>query len=436
MRILRGKTAAAYRVAAIAFLVVAGAVVIHSCIYNWPIRFRPKWRFTPASLSPTHEAGTIPDHVVLTIPEDGRGAINITWRTAADVMDGAVQIAREEAGKDPRYVDYPAQTRELHSPELKANARTSCHTAQLRNLSPGASYRYRVGSRAHEAWSRYATFSLPPESGAGLAFVYFGDTQINPDLFGRLLEGADKRHPETAFYMIGGDMVDNGDYRNLWDDLLASSGTVFMRKAVVPCMGNHDFGHNGTYGPRIFTLYFGLPEQQTAHSVGNFSFRRGNAFFAVVNSLDVYKQREWLEQALSAAEKEGYDHKIVMFHLPVYNTKKGRNNADAQKYYVPLFDQYQVDLVLTGHDHSYLRTKPLRDGKPVRDGEFGTTYIIANACDKYYDHEPLAFAERQFANTATYQLVALGRDPDGRPTLRYSAHDAGGTVLDEFRTVK
>jgi len=418
-----------HKIAIAALLLIAGAVVLYSYIYNSPIRFRPKWQFIPSSQRPAHAAGKTPDNVVLAMADDGNAAITITWRTSEAVADGIAQIAAEGTGDAPRYLEYPAKTRELHSPELKSDNLVFCHTVTMHDLPLGTSYRYRVGSAKHDAWSDYATFSLPSGDGDGFTFIYLGDTQSKPAGVGRLLEGADARHPETAFYMIGGDIVDNGDYRNLWDDFLAYTKAVFKRKPVVPVMGNHDFGDHGVYGPRIFSLYFGLPDQVSPAEVRDYSFQYGNAFFVIVNSTDMAVP--WLEEQLREADKRGCEYKIVMFHAPVYNPREDRNNEAAKQYYVPLFDKYAVDLVLTGHDHSYLRTKMMRNGKPVQPGETGTTYVVATACAKFHKCQPLDFAEKQIANLATYQRITLGKNK-----LSYTAHDDRGAVVDAFETSK
>jgi hypothetical protein len=41
---------------------------------------------------------------------------------------------------------------------------------------------------------------------------------------------------------------------------------------------------------------------------------------------------------------------------------------------LPIVERYQVQLVLTGHEHSYQRSKPLRAGQVVKSGP-GTVYI-------------------------------------------------------------
>jgi Calcineurin-like phosphoesterase. len=125
-----------------------------------------------------------------------------------------------------------------------------------------------------------------------------------------------------------------------------------------------------------------------------------------------------------------------MIHYPVYNPKNGRQNSVAKEQWVPLLDKYGVDLVLSGHDHSYMRSKPLRAGREAAQGEPGTTYVVATGCEKFYKFNQLNIAERQFTDTATYQLISIMPDASGKLALFYSARAPGGEVLDEFHLQK
>lgn len=421
---------------AVFMALVAGAVVIHSLVYNRPIRFRPKWSAAPHSLEPLHSSTEKPDNIVLVPSFDMSTSQSIVWRTSPSITDGVVQFARA--------ADYPKIISEtdaimtiLTSEELKSNETIHCYSAVMTELLPATTYTYRVGSKKRNLWSEHHTFTTAPESPESFSFVYLSDTQVKPNRVGKMLEAIEKRHPETAFYMIGGDLVDMGDWRNLWDDLLVNVGNVFSHKPVAPAMGNHDYGDRHI-GAAIYNAYFSVADhmKKSAKAVSNFSFRYGNAFFIVVNDLDISGQTQWLENELKNAAASDYAFKVIMFHVPVYNTKKGRNNSAAKKQWVPLFDKYKVDLVLTGHDHSYMRSKPLQGGKAVEIGEFGTTYIVATGCDKFYPFEKLDIAETQFTNTATYQMITINAEASGTRQLRYAAYNPYGKVMDEYELIK
>lgn len=383
-----------------------------------------------------HPSSRRPDNIVLTPSPDMSTSQSITWRTSGDVVDGVVQFTRLD-DKANGLNEAEAVMTVLTSENLASDKTVHCHSAVLANLIPATTYSYRVGSRKQDAWSEYSTFTTAPGSPASFSFVYIGDTQAKPERVGKMLKAIEKRHPEASFYMIGGDLVNIGDSRNRWDDLLANAGGVFSRKSVAPAMGNHDFGDQN-FGAAIYNAYFKPSNRRDsqAGAVPNYSFRYGDAFFIVINSLDVSAQTEWLERELRYAAESGHAFKAAMFHRPVYNPRKGRTNSTAKKQWVPLFDKYGVDLVLTGHDHSYMRSKPLRAGKAVADGEFGTVYVVATGCDKFYDFERLDIAEVQFTNTATYQVITVGAERNGNRTLRYTSYDAGGNVMDAFESVR
>src|SRR5262249_48443694 len=79
-------------------------------------------------------------------------------------------------------------------------------------------------------------------------------------------------------------------------------------------------------------------------------------------------QTEWLDKAL--AGRAGRPHLIAVNHVPCYPSyraaegKGGRfgTGEEQRKFWVPLFERHEVDLVLEHHDHTFKRTHPLRGG--------------------------------------------------------------------------
>ena len=314
-----------------------------------------------------------------------------------------------------------------------------CHSATITDLEPATTYRYRVGSKALNVWSDYHTFTTAPANVDSFAFAYFGDTQAHPEAFGKMLNDVERQHPETAFYMIAGDLVEHGERRNLWDNFLNYTKPVFSTKPVAPAMGNHDFTRFGA-GVRTFNAYFTLPftQQVGSSSELNYSFQYGNTFFIVVNAraYNLKEQTDWLEAELKKAEAAGCDFKVIMSHFPVYNPKESRKNEAAKQYWAPLFDKYGVDLMFAGHDHSYMRSKPLIAGKVVPEGQAGTIYIVAVGSDKFYKAERLNIAAKQFTEITTYQIIHVSRNSAGEPALHYQAYGSDGKLLDEFELHK
>jgi hypothetical protein len=63
----------------------------------------------------------------------------------------------------------------------------------------------------------------------------------------------------------------------------------------------------------------------------------------------------------NASQNPNIDWIIVNMHDWVYRASNyNPHNDDLSEVYHPLFDQYNVDLVLSGHDHKYHRTYPIK----------------------------------------------------------------------------
>jgi hypothetical protein len=83
-------------------------------------------------------------------------------------------------------------------------------------------------------------------------------------------------------------------------------------------------------------------------------------------------QTSWLEQTLKDARRDpSVDMIVVFMHQCAMSTSVPGNGSDLaiRQAWLPLFDEYEVDLVLSGHEHDYERTYPVRG---YDAGEHGT----------------------------------------------------------------
>jgi 3',5'-cyclic AMP phosphodiesterase CpdA len=83
------------------------------------------------------------------------------------------------------------------------------------------------------------------------------------------------------------------------------------------------------------------------------------SFFMLESTYPVPEQIDWVEKELKASNSKW---KIAVFHHPLYSSG-GRHGSDLRLREVlePLFVQYNVSVVLNGHDHFYERVKPQKD---------------------------------------------------------------------------
>ena len=112
----------------------------------------------------------------------------------------------------------------------------------------------------------------------------------------------------------------------------------------------------------------------------NYSFDYGNAHFAVLNTNDLLSmsdaQLNWLRNDMNSTSA---DWKIAFMHKSPYTLGKDGKWPDALyllQSLTKVLDDCGVDLVMSGHDHMYLRTKSLTNNTVVDDGE-GVAYVLA-----------------------------------------------------------
>jgi len=82
-------------------------------------------------------------------------------------------------------------------------------------------------------------------------------------------------------------------------------------------------------------------------------------------------QTLWLERTLARARHDpAVDMIVVFMHQCAMSTSVPGNGSDLgiRRAWLPLFDRYEVDLVLSGHEHDYERTYPVRGYDPGSHG--------------------------------------------------------------------
>ena len=127
---------------------------------------------------------------------------------------------------------------------------------------------------------------------------------------------------------------------------------------------------------------------------------------------------------------------VVTFHHPIFSPAFDRDNPELRHLWKPILDEFRVDLVLNGHDHTYARTGEvnLAPGTNVPSGygqaydsTIGTVYVVSVSGPKMYEITKGDFAKRLAENTQLYQIIDVQTE-----TLRYRAFTATGQLYDEF----
>jgi 3',5'-cyclic AMP phosphodiesterase CpdA len=152
---------------------------------------------------------------------------------------------------------------------------------------------------------------------------------------------------------------------------------------------------------------------------------QGVRIVALNSNRQLKEQAEWLDQLL-AGNKQTWT--IAAFHHPVFSTARGRDNPELRALFQPIFDKHNVDLVLTGHDHSYGRSN-LMSGATRREG--GTVYVVSVSGPKMYAVTPREWMQRKAEDTQLFQIVRI----DGG-NLVFESRTARGDLYDSFQLRK
>jgi hypothetical protein len=306
----------------------------------------------------------------------------VAWNT------DAMTESRVEYGTTAAYGQEATGTAEDAGSDLNV-----IHTVELTGLEPDTAYHYRVGNPS-DGWSQDQVFYTgPADLCAPFTFAlaadnrgdFAGSSACWEALFGLIAAEA------PAFVINSGDLVREGKNASEWADFLRRSEAHMGTVAILPAIGNHDDDDVEGDGAK-YNQIFALPRNSANNTEDFYSFDYGNVHFACLStsSFDFATQYAWLEQDLAATDKLW---KVVFFHVPVYSSGSHGSNEDGKTWgYIPLFDQYHVDLVVTGHDHIYERYKPKVDHQVVASYEEGTCYMVSGgggaATDPIYIFRP------------------------------------------------
>lgn len=360
-----------------------------------------------------------PDQLLQTWSGDPKTTRNIQWRTSAAVEKGAVKYWIENS-TDTVTVD--ASNFKMEDRLLRNDRFVIRHTSKLTGLKPGTLYSYKAGSD-QGGWSDKYTFKTEEAAPKEFSFIWFGDTH-HSKIWGDMAQKAAARHPETAFYSIAGDLVTTGLHRDEWDDEWKFSGDVFAKTPLMAVPGNHD-SQDGL-GAWMYQEMFSYPENgpKGLPTELTYSFEYANALFLQIDAtLSVKAQSAWIESQLKNTSAKW---KFVMFHFSPYNFVEPYD--EIVKEWGTLFDKYHVDMVMGGHMHYYLRTKPINNGKVVADVSKGTIYTMSISIPGKQEEWPAEdYAVVRYPDGPLYQHITIKGD-----TFSLKCYDPEGKVKDEL----
>ncbi|MEM7478657.1 MAG: metallophosphoesterase family protein, partial [Planctomycetota bacterium] len=314
--------------------------------HNKPSKVKQAQRYKPS---------VIPDRMILTISGDPRTTQSVTWRTSIDVARGLVEIAPADGSPSftKKAEQFVASTELLESNLSKANY----HSFTFKKLKPGTVYAYRVGDEGGN-WTEWCQFKTASDKPEKFSFVYFGDAQNNVrSMWSRVVREAYRDAPRAAFFLHAGDLINSAESDGEWGEWFEAGGWLNRSTPSIAVPGNHEQAKAlvGTRLTKHWRPSFTLPEngpkglEESCYTLVYQNLR----VIGLNSNRMLDEQAKWMDAVL---QKNTSPWIVCSFHHPVFSTGRDRDNAELRKRWKPIFDKYQVDLVLQGHDHTYGRT--------------------------------------------------------------------------------
>ena len=304
----------------------------------------------PVSQQELYRAGVVPDRIILTLTASPATQQAVTWRTDASVKKAFIEYAVAEDG--PKFVrKLKRQTAKSESLKTKSG-QAKYHSIVVKRLKPATKYVYRVGDGAN--WSEFSHFTTASDEAKPFAFIYFGDSQNDlKSHWSRVIREAYQDLPKAAFILHAGDLVNNANSDAQWGEWFYAGGWINRTTPSIATPGNHEYTKSTLSGHWRKT--FNLPEngpkglEETVYYIDY----QGVRLISLNSNVSLDNQIEWMHEIM---RKNSSQWTIVTLHHPVHSTAKDRDNNKIRAKLQPVFDQYQVDIVLQGHDHTYGRT--------------------------------------------------------------------------------
>ena len=270
------------------------------------------------------------------------------------------------------------------------NAGDTLQKIRINGLEPGKKYMYRIYSRQIDVFEPYkityndtiisepysfTTFS--PRIGT-TRFIVFNDVHNKSTKMAGYLRNIDINNQDLWFF--NGDMVDYVQNKDqIFTGFLDTAVFWFAKtKPFIYVRGNHEARGRSA---RQFKDFFDFKDNSFYNSfdLGPVHFvildcgedkPDDNQYYYQLADYDNYRkeQLEWLKKEITTDNFRNASFRIVLCHMPIYKQERmGYGMQFLSDNYGPILEKAGIDLMLSGHTHSYayLDSKNSGFGYPV-----------------------------------------------------------------------
>lgn len=387
--------------------------------------------------------------LVFTSPgADASTQINISWHASAEGTNLIYTTKADATYTDATTVE-PTEVSAVFDNYASSTATSIGYyrcTVSLSDLASGTDFRFKVGKDNYT--SDY--FFKTADNSDSFSFVFMSDIHAYPASAERmstaeaLITKAESKQGNLDFILFAGDLTAHGSDYNQWKHF--NGGSFIKNYMVATTPGNHDY-YKATAevehtDDRWYNAMFNNPKNGMASSLNStYFFKYNNVLFIAMNSelrnqTQVTAQKEWVS---SVVKNNPSDFIVAFEHRELFSGSTAGGGASVSKsneynWYGALLEELGVDLVLTGDDHVYVRTKPILNGQ-VSTPDKGTVYITSNQIGS---RGRIATAPSQYSEviyggtTADNKVSSLSIINVSKTAITGEMFDASGNVHDTY----
>ncbi len=254
------------------------------------------------------------------------------------------------------------------------------YSATLTDLNPDTEYMYRVGQNTLSEIQYFKT-----AGNTEFSFAWISDFHAYAPIPNRLksamnmLNVLDEYNNGFDFVFSTGDEIAWGGSYSHWLDIFEQN--YHKNYMWASTIGNHDYmDRTSTKSCNdFFKTAYNFPTNGYAGEEGVcYYFLYSNVLFITMNNETqtsasaIKKVQDWFVDVVT---KNPAQYIVVAQHYQWFNGVNGKTNSSGYGRWCELFDQYNVDLAISGNNHIYVRSKQIYNGKVSNDSNYGTTYI-------------------------------------------------------------
>jgi phosphodiesterase/alkaline phosphatase D-like protein len=363
-------------------------------------------------------------------------SITVRWRT--------------DVATDSR-VQFGLSSGSLTSVASNATSTTE-HIVKLTGLSPNTKYFYNVGSSsAVQAGDATYYFETSPTTGTSVPTRIWVIGDAGTGTTGQAAVYNAYRNFTGSTYtdfwlMLGDNAYSSGTDAEYQTKMFNMYPEMMRQSPLWATIGNHDgvSADSATQTGPYYDIHT-FPKNGEAGGIASgteayYSFNYGNIHVIVLDSNETSRSTtgammNWLKADLANVTATWL---IAIWHHPPYT--KGSHNSDTEtnliemrQNFLPVLENYGVDLVLTGHSHSYERSKFI-DGHYGLSSTYNSSFEIKGGSGRVDGTGAYTKSGSLPHSGAVYSVVGASGQVSGgtlnHPAMFLSLNELGSMVID------